>query len=527
MEIPEVNVRLLITLIPGFLFSAYYIVIGKPIEAILVFSLGTMLTYGFHRLVLRLRKPSAPSKIDENLTNVLFHMYSLSLGETSPSDLVETVAESKEYGFYSKIFRKIRKLAVDLGYGYTRATAKVANIVKPPLKDVLIRCTTIFGSTKPRGYLEIEASTSMEEYSGRYNRAIETIRTLAGIFTTFQSVTVFLILTMAIMSIFMIDPTAIGFGYVMAILSLILMYYLFRVIGPKENFVYISDHPPRLYNLMKWCLIATLPSSIIMAATLYLVRGVAFAFIALGLGVLIPGIFGYKLEKYVKRIENSYPTFMKALGESLASTSDLKMAFEYLLYMELGPLHKLVKRALARLKLGLSHKKVMEILSSEATSYQAHISNKMMIDALERGADPLEVGNALGNRGVKFLELKKKREAAARNFQTITLIMQCMSVVLLIVLKVMGGFLSSTLVNLPYFALNALPMNLIEIGNVVLITTMAVVNALIVKETSSGYWGTFLLNLALLFVLSGIAWVASEMFISAVLKSMPTIELPA
>lgn len=526
MKVPKVNVKLFAILVPSLLFLVYYLLVRKYLEAILVFSFSMMIIYGGRRLFLRIKKTPISSKIDENLTNVLFHMYCLSLGETSPSDLVETIAESREYGFYSKIFRKIRKLAVDLGYGYTMATARIANVLKPPLKDVLIRCTTIFGSTEPRGYLEIEASTSMEEYSGRYNRAIETIRILAGIFTTFQSVTVFLILTVAIMSIFMIDPTAIGFGYVIAIISLILMYFLFRAIGPKENFVYIGGHPPMLYNAMKWCLIVTLPSSAIMAMALYLVAGVPFAFIALGLGFLVPGILGYKFESYVKKIENSYPTFMKALGESLASTSDLKMAFEYLLYMELGPLHKLVKRALARLKLGLSHKKVMETLSSEAASYQAHVSNKMMLDALERGANPLEVGHALGNRVVKFLELRKKRQSAGRNLQTISLVMQCMSVVLLILLKVMGGFLSNTLVNLPYFALNTLPVNLIEIGNVVLIFVMAVVNAFIVKETLSGYWGTFLLNLALLLILSGIAWIVSEMFISAVLTSIPTIKLP-
>jgi len=497
MKVPKVNVKLFAILVPSLLFSVYYLLVRKYLEAVFVFSSSMMIIYGGRRLFLRIKKTPISSKIDENLTNVLFHMYCLSLGETSPSDLVETIAESREYGFYSKIFRKIRKLAVDLRYGYTMATARIANVLKPPLKDVLIRCTTIFGSTKPRGYLEIEASTSMEEYSGRYNRAIVTV---------------------AIMSIFMIDPTAIGFGYVIAIISLILMYSLFRAIGPKENFVYISGHHPMLYNAMKWCLIATLPSSAIMAIALYLVAGVPFAFIALGLGFLVPGILGYKFESYVKKIENSYPTFMKALGESLASTSDLKMAFEYLLYMELGPLHKLVKRALARLKLGLSHKKVMETLSSEAASYQAHVSNKMMLDALERGANPLEAGHALGNRVVKFLELRKKRQSAGRNLQTVSLVMQCMSVVLL--------FLSNTLVNLPYFALNALPMNLIEIGNVVLIFVMAVVNAFIVKETLSGYWGTFLLNLALLLMLSGIAWIASEMFISAVLTSIPTMELP-
>ncbi|MCD6446013.1 hypothetical protein J7L49_04440, partial [Candidatus Bathyarchaeota archaeon] len=257
MKAPHVNVRLFLTMAPSFLFSMYYMLIGKYLEAALVFSLGIVLTYGLKRLISRLKKTQPSTKIDEKLTNVLFHMYCLSLGETSPPDLVKTIAESKEYGFYSKIFKKIYKLAADLGYGYTMATARVASIVKPPLKDILIRCTSIFGTTKPRGYLKIEASTSMEEYTGRYNRAVETMRTLAGIFTTFQSVTVFLIMTIAIMTIFMIDPTAIGFGYAIAILSLIPMYYLFRVIGPRENFVYINKHPPKLYTLMKWSLIAT------------------------------------------------------------------------------------------------------------------------------------------------------------------------------------------------------------------------------------------------------------------------------
>jgi len=53
-----------------------------------------------------------------------------------------------------------------------------------------------------------------------------------------------------------------------------------------------------------------------------------------------------------------------------------------------------------------------------------------------------------------------------------------------------------------------------------------VVNALIVKEVSAGYWGTFFLNLGVLLVISGVTWIVGRVLIQSVLGTMPSIELP-
>lgn len=467
-----------------------------------------------------------PRKVDFALTTVVFHMYGLSLGETSPEDLVRTIAENKEYGFYSKIFQKIRSLAKDFGYGITKATAQVAEIVRPPLKDILVRFTNVFSSVEPKGYLEMESSMLLEEYSGYYTRAIETLKTLGGIFTSFQSVTVFLIMTIAIMAIFMLDPSAIAFGYVIAASAVVMMYVLFRTTSPRENVVYIGKYPPKLYLAMKWSLTATGLSSAVLATLLFFSRGPPFAFITLGVGAIIPGVFGYMLEKYVNNIDRNYPTFLKALGENLASTSDLKAAFSYIRQMELGPFKKLVNEALARLKLGIGHEQTLEALSSEAASYQVHLSNRILLDSMSRGANPLEIGNALGNRVVKFIEFRKSRDIVAKGFQTIIMVMQPLTVVLLVVMQVLAGFMSKYLINLPYFGFNAIPMELVEVGNIVLVFIMAVVNALTIKEVSAGYWGTFFLNLGILLLISGVTWVAANFLVEMALGSMPSIELP-
>lgn len=522
IKIPKRLALVLLLTVPSILFVAYYLILGKIIEAALISAIGI----GAAWLLRSASKKRYPRKMDFTLTTVVFHMYSLSLGETSPEDLVRTIAENKEYGFYSKIFQRIRSLAKDFGYGITKATAKVADIVKPPLKDTLVRFTNVFSSIEPRGYLEMESSMLIEEYSGYYTRSIETLKTLGGIFTSFQSVTVFLIMTIVILAIFMIDPSAIAFGYVIAALAVIMMYVLFRTASPKEDLVYVGKYPHKLYVSMKWSLIATGLPLAAFSVLLYLSLGPAFAFMALGIAAIIPGIFGYMLEKYVNNIDRNYPTFLKALGENLASTSDLKAALSYIKQMELGPFKRLVNEALARLKLGIGHEQTFETLSSEAASYQVHISNKILLDALSRGANPLEIGNALGNRIVKFTEFRKSRGIVAKGFQTIMVVMQPLTVVLLVVMQVLADFMSKYLVNLPYFGFNSIPIPLVEAGNITLVFIMAVVNALTIKEVSAGYWGTFFLNLGILLIASGVTWLAAHILIEFALGTMPSLELP-
>jgi archaellum biogenesis protein FlaJ (TadC family) len=514
--------RLALILAPSTLFAVYFIFNFKFIEALLSLSIGIcvicMLKY--------LEKRSLKSRIDQALTTVIFHMYTLSLGQTSPSDMIGTIADSKEYGFYSEVFRRIRNLANHFGYGITNATAQIAKTVKPPLKDILVRCTNTFSSIEPKGYLEIESSMMMEEYSGYYSRTIKTFEALGGIFASFQSVTIFLIMTLVIMTVFMIDPSVIPLGYVTSVLATVLMYVLFRSSAPSERTIYIGKYPPRLYTLMKWSAITLIPTSAALAGYAYINFGAPYAFIILGLAIAVPGIFGYLLERRVALIDKNYPTFLKALGENLASTTDLKTSLGFILHMELGPLRKLATAALARVKLDINHQQALETLSEEAASYQVHTSNKILLDSLGRGSDPLVIGNALGNRVVKFLEFRKMRDVVANNFQMVVLVTQPLTVVLLSVLEVLAVFMSQYLAGLSTFGFSVMPITLIVVGNTVVVFVMAIVNALTVKTVSGAYWGTFLLNLGILLVISGIAWIAAHFLIETALSSMPALQIP-
>ncbi|MBC7112730.1 MAG: hypothetical protein H5T34_01690 [Candidatus Methanomethyliales bacterium] len=458
-------------------------------------------------LIVYMKSPKA--KLDMRLVMSIIHMYAVSLGEAGPDELIGVVVRSPEYGFYSKIFNSVRRLAKDFGYGFSKAILYVSKTVKPPLKDILIRFSEIFSSARPREFLELELSTIMEEYSGLYSRMIESMKLLGGMFSTFQSVSIFVVLTVAILMIFITDERVVTAAYLIAIASVIIMFLAFRMISMKEPLVYVGENPSRPYRLFRLAFFIALALMPISVAAAFLL-GIPYGLMAAGAAVLLPGALAYKLEAHVTSLDENYPTFLKALGENLASTSDLRSALNYVLYMELGPLKELALRASARLGVGVSGEATFTLLASEASSYKIHMFNKIFLDAFKSGSNTVEVGKTLGNSLIRFLEFRKRRMAVAKSFEGVVMILQPITVALLIILGNLCRVFASMFVSLPYFEFGTVPLNIINTGNVVFILLITILNSLAIMEARGGFWGSSLLYAGLLFLVSGGVWIGAE-----------------
>jgi archaellum biogenesis protein FlaJ (TadC family) len=451
-----------------------------------------------------------PTKIDEQLVSLLLHMYSISHGETTPDDLVKTIAETKDYGYYSEVFSGIRKLAKEYGYGVTKATSEMANTTKPPFKDVLIRCQQAFSSTRPKSFLELESSTMVEEYSGYYERAIKSIDMLGGVYSTLSSVSVFIILILDILVVFTNEPIIVYFGYFVAAACLISMYLGLRAVVPKDVLVHIDKNmPPKMYTRFKVALPIAF-ACIVPAVLVSIIFGYPYGFFICGLAFLLPGFFAYRFETFVVKVNENYPTLIKGLGENMSSSSSLQNALSYVLYLELGRLKDLLRRAYARVKVGVDNAKALSLLSSEAASYSVYMTNKMFLDAFNYGADLLEVGKILGNNCVKNLAFRKKREAVASSIEATTYLLQPISVALLTILTFMTKFFSQTLTSVPYFTFGTIPTDVINMGNVFIILLTTILNSLTLKEARGGFWGTSLMYAGILLLLSGAAWIGAQ-----------------
>jgi len=222
----------------------------------------------------------------------------------------------------------------------------------------------------------------------------------------------------------------------------------------------------------------------------------------------------------VTAVDENYPTFIKALGENIASTSDLKAALEYVLYMELGPLRDLVSKASARLKLGISSETAFSLLASEASSHRIYMFNKIFLDAFRSGSNPLEVGKILGNTLVKLQEFRKRRMSVAKSFEAVIMILQPITVALLVILSSLCRFFTSTLVSIPYLQLGVVPLDLIEMGNTALVVLITLLNSLAIKGARGGFWGSSLLYAGILFITSGAVWMSTEQLVSKMFSEL-------
>jgi archaellum biogenesis protein FlaJ (TadC family) len=497
-------------LVQGRMFQAAVVLLGASAPA------AYMLTVSMKR---------SRTRLDMLLVTSVIHMYAVSLGEAGPDRLIETVAESPEYGFYSRVFKSIRRLAKEFGYGFGKAIFYVSNTVKSPLKDMLVRFSEGFSSPRLKEFLELELSTIMEEYSGFCTRMLESMRLLGGMFSTFQSVSVFVVMTVAILTIFMADENIVIISYIVAASSIAFMFVGFRMVAMREPLVYTGRSPSNLYRLFKTSFLATvcaLPVSVAVALTL----GVPYGLISAGALMLVPGALAYKLEAYVTSVDENYPVFLKALGESLASTSNLKAALDYVLYMELGPLKQLISRLSTRLKIGVSGETAFNLLASESSSHKVYMFNKIFLDAFRSGANTIEVGKTLGNSLIKFQEFRKRRISVTKSFEGVVMALQPITVALLVVLGNLCKFFTSTLTSLPYFQLGQIPLDIINAGNTALVILVTVVNSLAIKEARGGFWGSSLLYAGILFIVSGGVWIGAEHLIEQMFSQLQAPTIP-
>jgi len=497
--------QLALVLVINVVVSAYLLVRGDVVSLVSVNAVAGMAVF----LLLYIRK-KIPTKIDEQLVSLLIHMHAISHGEVSADDLVKTIAETKDYGYYSEVFSGIRKLAKEYGYGITKATTEMANTTKPPFKDVLIRCQQAFSSIQPKGYLELESSTMAEEYSGYYDRAIKSIDMLGGVYSTFSSVSIFIIMILDIIVVFTNQPNLVYLGYLVASAALIVMYLGVRAVVPKDILVHIDkDLPPKEYTRFRLALPIAF-ACVIPAILVSIIFGYPYGFFVCGLAFLVPGYFAYKFETFVIGVNENYPTLIKGLGENMASSSSLQNALSYVLFLELGRLKDLLRRAYARVKVGVDNAKTLSILSSEAASHTVYMTNKIFLDAFSYGANLLEVGKILGNNCVKNLEFRKKREAVVKTIETTTFLLQPITVALLTILTFMTKYFSQTLTSVPYFTFGTIPTDVINMGNVFMIVLITVLNSLTLKEARGGFWGSSLMYAGILLILSGAAWIAAQ-----------------
>ncbi len=512
----------------GLVASLYLLLKGDYFPAILIASSSiaptAVIAYARRRKGLFTK-----TGLDLSLVTAITHMYCLSMGDIGPEGLVKAIAENREYGAYSRVFKRILQLATGLGYGFTRAIGLVARTVRPPLRDILIRLSEAMASRAPEEHLSLEMTTLAEEYSGEYERMVESMKVVGGIYASVISISALAVMVSSLLTIFLENNLIPVLVYMVAVLVLAMMSIALKVSTPDERLVYIGESPPRLYSLFRLSLLSALGS---LAFPIVIVmgrgyEGIPYMLISAGGILLVPGLLAYRLESYVSSLDRFYPTFIKALGENLSSTTDFRSALSYVLHMELGPLKEHAQRALNRIKAGVRVEKALWLMASEVASYQVHMLNSIFVEAFRVGSRPLDVGKILSSFAIKVLELRNKRRVVTKSFEIVLVILQPIVVALLVILTTLAAFFSQTITQLPYFEWGNIPVLIVKYGVMGVIIAIAVLNSLSINLVRGGFRGTSLLYAGILLLESGFAWIGASKLMDTLLGQFAGgIELP-
>ncbi|MBC8280030.1 MAG: hypothetical protein H8E48_04515 [Chloroflexi bacterium] len=170
--------------------------------------------------------------------------------------------------------------------------------------------------------------------------------------------------------------------------------------------------------------------------------GLPILLISIGLGLLPSGIYAYRDNAMVGRVDKETAAFLRSLGnvaESLGST--VSVALEKIDRRALTTLDPLIKRLQTRLKRSIDPDKSWNAFRDEAGSALLNSSTRMFVDGVTLGGSPEKVGSIASKHALEVALLRDRRAVSAAPFAILTIPLHfAMTALMVFILEIMITF---------------------------------------------------------------------------------------
>lgn len=381
--------------------------------------------------------------ISFDLYSNLTYMAALSSGEPSRDVMM---AKALDQDFETGIFfRQVYVMTKRMGFDYSRAfrlVSKKAGAIS--VKNLLLRFAGAINSgVSEVDFLLEEAKVEAEEYNSNYLRSLETLSKWADAYAALL-VSVTLVVVVAMIST-MLSQLGEGFLLILTFAMVIVtgfgVYIIFRT-APSEELIYQNKRGPRLRQTSKRLLILFGPMGLFGGLFLSLSYGLPILLISIGLGLLPSGIYAYRDNAMVGRVDKETAAFLRSLGnvaESLGST--VSVALEKIDRRALTTLDPLIKRLQTRLKRSIDPDKSWNAFRDEAGSALLNSSTRMFVDGVTLGGSPEKVGSIASKHALEVALLRDRRAVSAAPFAILTIPLHfAMTALMVFILEIMITF---------------------------------------------------------------------------------------
>ena len=194
--------------------------------------------------------------------------------------------------------------------------------------------------------------------------------------------------------------------------------------------------------MSKRCLVIFGPIGLFGGLFLSLSYGLPILLIVIGLGLLPAGVYAYRDNALVGRVDKEAAPFIRSLGnvtESLGST--VAVALEKIDRRSLDTLNPMIKRLQVRLKRSIDPDKAWNTFRDEAGSALLNSSTRMFVDGVTLGGSPEKVGSIASKHALEIALLRDRRAVSAAPFAILTIPLHfAMTALMVFILEIMITF---------------------------------------------------------------------------------------
>ncbi|MEB3774811.1 MAG: type II secretion system F family protein [Desulfurococcales archaeon] len=527
---------------------AWVLLQGYRLDSLLLQVIGisgivTMLIIAFIRPVIAslLRGP----RVDLDLVYTLLHMRLVSSGKPPAGKVLASVSREGMYGYYSDVFRRAVTLAREWGYNLTDALSYLAKEVgEKTFREVIQRmAATLKLGADLEVFLDTEYDTLFHEYRYHYQRVINNMRVLLGVYIAIMAALVFALSSFMLLGFFFGGSSRLLVqAYIVSSLVVLVLGGLIIFLLPREHFD-VKGREARENPLIRLSdLLAVAGILLSITISILYLRGKQYTPEVLGMTValaglpLIPaGIVALIHESRVQDIDIFFPVFIRSLGSFVQTIPSLKHAITQVLRADLGKLTRLVMRFSSRLENEIPPHIAWKRFSIESGSELVRRGSAIFQDTMEYGGDTSLAGRVISDHNNALLGLRRLRAQISSNFTSTTIIIHATVVAISIfILGLIGYFntiLQALLEGLTPEVASFIFINIVDIEFLnkiiyLFIFTLTLVNSYLIAKVRPFSLRSFWIYLGILLVITGVSTYLSTKAVDYVLGTMGGFEAP-
>ncbi|MEM2154138.1 MAG: hypothetical protein QXY76_04430 [Nitrososphaeria archaeon] len=483
-------------------------------------------------LVYKLLSKNLPrTSMNEDLLFTIIQMYAVSTGKPSRNRILEIKTIVGDYREFQTILNKFSTLSTNWGYGLVRAIQLLAKNVKNIIfRNFLLRLSEVLRvGEDPENYLELEARMHSRLYEYNYSRSLDFARVLLGLYSSVMSASAFIIITLALLSMFMGGDTILLIFSIVGSVSITIFFGIFIVlIMPKDwAILYGAIRPNYMRTYLVITLAALLASSIFYYLTTFILGfTLSYGLLFASLPLFLPGVYALIIEDRIKKVSNVIPVFARSFGMTYSVLQNQQKAIESTLQGELGPLRKFIENLRARISTGIDPKIGWKHACFDTCNKDFIRLTNILTDTMDVNGNTANVGIFLSDYFTVLNNMRVSRLGIARTFESTIYMLHALLVAissaLMTILNIFSEYYKTMMEMMETSAetfsmITEFPIRFFEIDvNLVAnmlftsIIVLAIMNAIVLKIVFGGLIETFWTHIATLFTITAIAWVVME-----------------